>query len=394
MIWLRRAVLTVVALSVLALLAWAFMPKAVLVETAVVSRGPLTVSIDADAKTRVRDRFVLSAPLAGRIDRIAMKAGDAVKEGDVLTVLYALPPALLDMRMRKQAQAAVSIAEAQWQQAQARHNAARAGVEYAKWEVDQNRALRKSGDIPEGALKQSELRYATAVEDARSAQFGVQVAEHQLIQARVALVHTQDAGQGDALPLKSPVSGKVLRVMAESAQSVMPGAHLLEIGDTNSLEIVADLLSTDAVRLEVGARTSVEHWGGVRALAAKVRRVEPSGYTKISALGVEEQRVNVLLDFDEPKENLAALGDQFRVEVRIVIWHRPDALKVPASALFRKGAGWALFLVLDGRAVLQGVEVGRRNGAEAEIIRGVEENATVIVHPADNVVDGARVSTP
>lgn len=391
--WIRRGIALVFGLAVVAALVFAFMPKPASVETARVVRGAMLVSIDAQGQTRVKNRFTVSSPQAGNLERIVLKAGDPVQTGAALATVKSLPAPLLDARMRPQAVAALQVAEAQKRQAESTLVSAKAALEFAEWKAGQDRSLRKAGSVSEEALRLSELRFVSAIEDQKSAQFGVQVAEFQVQQAKVALLQTGQLVGGDALVIRSPVSGRVLRVWQESESSVMPGTALLEIGDPGSLEVVADMLSTDSVRIATGSPVIIDHWGGEGSLAGRVRLIEPSGFTKVSALGVEEQRVNVVIEFSEAREKFAALGDAYRVEVRVVIWQRENILKVPGSVLFRSGDGWALFLADSGRAVKREVLVGRRNGLEAEITRGVEEGESVIIHPGDAVKDGAAVST-
>ena len=388
--WIRWGILAVIGVALAATLAWAFAPKPVLVETAKITRGPMSVTIDAEAKTRVKDRFTVYAPLPGHVDRFKLKPGESVKTGDTLLTLSALTP-LLDTRSRRQAEAAVDAAQAALKAAQARVASAKAALDYAAWDVKRNRDLVKSKSIPEDVWRLSESKFLVATEDVNSAEFSARVAEFQLAQARAA---TLAGGEGDAMAIKSPVGGRVLRVFMESEGAVGAGAPLLEIGDLGSLEIVADMLSTDAVRIEEGALVAVNHWGGEGALKARVRRIEPSGFTKVSALGVEEQRVNVLIDFAQEREAYASLGDAFRVEVSVTIWRKDNVARVPGAALFRSGEGWAVFAVVEGKATRREVQIGRRNAQDAELLGGTDEAFPVIVHPSDAISDGVAVHTP
>lgn len=389
--YVRWGILAVIGVAVAATLAWAFAPKPVIVETAKITRGPMAVTLEAEAKTRVKDRFTVSATLPGRIDRIALKAGDAVKAGDVIVKLTGQTP-LLDARSRKQAEAAVLAAEASGKSAEASVASAQAALDYATWDVKRNRDLIKSKAIPEDVWRLSESKFLMATEDLKSAQFAFRVAEFQLAQARAALLPGGEGG--DSVAIKSPVNGRVLRVFMESEGAVMAGTQLLEIGDPGAIEIVADMLSTDAVRIEEGASVAVNHWGGEGTLKARVRRIEPSGFTKISALGVEEQRVNVLIDFAQEREAYVLLGDAFRVEVSVTIWRKDNVARVPGSALFRSGDGWAVFMVVENKAARREVQIGKRNALEAELLGGADEGAAVIVHPSDAVSDGVAVKTP
>ncbi len=389
--WVRWGILAVIGVAVAATLVWAFAPKPVIVETAKITRGPMAVTLEAEAKTRVKDRFSVSAALPGRIDRIALKAGDSVKAGDVIVKLTGQTP-LLDARSRKQAEAAVLAAEANCNAADARAASLKAALEYATWDLKRNRDLVKTKSIPEEVWRLSESRFVAATEDLKSAQFAFRVAEFQLAQARAALLPGSEPG--DVVAIKSPVNGRVLRVFMESEGAVMAGTQLLEIGDPGAIEIVADMLSTDAVRIEEGAAVAVNYWGGEGTLKARVRRIEPSGFTKISALGVEEQRVNVLIDFAQEREAYALLGDAFRVEVSVTIWRKDNVARMPGSALFRSGDGWAVFVVAEGKAAKRVVQIGRRNSLEAELLGGTDETLPVIVHPSDAVVDSVAVISP
>ncbi len=389
--WIRWSIMAVFGVAIAATLAWAFAPKPVVVEIAKVSRGTLSVTIEAEAKTRVKDRFTISAPLPGRIDRLKFKAGDSVKSGEPLLTLSALTP-LLDARSRQQAQAALSAAQAALEGAKARVTSAQAALDYATWDVKRSRDLIKSKSIPEDVWRVSESKFLVATEDLRSAQFAATVAEFQIAQSRAATL--AGGSGGESVTISSPVNGRVLRVFMESEGTVAAGTPLLEIGDPGALEIVADMLSTDAVRIEEGADVRVNHWGGEGALMARVRRIEPAGFTKISALGVEEQRVNVVVDFAQEREAFAALGDAFRVEISVTIWRKDNVARLPASALFRRGDGWAVFVVEEGKALRRDVRIGRRNALEAELLGGMDENIPVIVHPSDAVADGVAVTSP
>lgn len=388
--WIRWAMMVLVGIAVVAMLAWAFSPKPVIVETATITRGTLSVTLEAEAKTRVKDRFTVSAPMPGRIDRLKLKAGDSIKAGDALLTLSAITP-LLDERTRRQAEAALGAAQAALEGAKARAASAQAALDYASWDVKRNRDLIKTKAIPEDVWRLSESKFLAATEDVKSAEFAVKVAEFQVQQARAASL-AGGAG-GDSVTVKSPVAGRVLRVFMESEGAVAAGTPLLEIGDPGAIEVVADVLSTDAVRIEEGAEVSVNHWGGEGSLKARVRRVEPSGFTKVSALGVEEQRVNVIMDFAQERESFAALADGFRVEVSITLWRKDNIARLPASALFRRGDGWAVYVVSDAKALRRDVQIGRRNALHAELLGGIDESLPVIVHPSEAVSDGVAVKT-
>ncbi|MGD9906321.1 MAG: efflux RND transporter periplasmic adaptor subunit [Vicinamibacterales bacterium] len=374
------------------LLAVALWPETVTVEVATAARRPLMVTIDELGETRVRDRYVVSAPVTGRVERIAVEAGDTVAAGALLTRVRPETPTPLDARTRAEAQAALDTARA----ARGRTEAERARADDALVEA-RREAARAEQLLAGGALSRQQLDARTdAVRQAEAAARAAAFAESQAAaaerQAAARLTASPAAAGGAAVPVRAPASGVVLKRLRESEAVVPAGEPLVEIGDPSRLEIVADLLSVDAVRVPAGARALVEGWGGAAVLEARVRLVEPAGFTKVSALGVEEQRVNVRLDFVDPAAARAALGDAYRVEVRIVLWEAPAVLTVPTGALFRDGEQWAVYAVVDGRAVRTVVELGHRTTAAAEILAGVSEGDTVIVFPPDGLQDGARVT--
>lgn len=383
----------VVALVLLGLIVFAFLPKPLRVEMAAVTRGPLVVTVDGDGRTRIKDRFAVSAPVAGQIDRIALRPGDRVKLGAPITEVTPIDPPLLDARSRAQAEAQLRLAKAAEAQAAARVRTAEAAAERAKAEQQRMAALERSGGVTRAAVEDADLAARTTAAELESARFGVGVARSQveLSEAAVSRLSTKAGDAISSVPVKSPVDGAVLRVFTASAGVVAAGAPLVEIGDPAGLEIVLDVLSADAVAIRAGAEAWIEQWGGARRLDARVRLVEPSGFTKVSALGIEEQRVNVIADFTGDPAERAALGDGYRVHARVVVWQKPDAIRVPLSALFRDGDHWAVFVVAGGRAALRAVEIGHRGDREAEALSGVAEGERVIAHPADRLTGGARV---
>jgi HlyD family secretion protein len=373
------------------LLAVALWPTTTPVEVGVVSRGSVIVTVDEEGITRVRDRFVVSAPVSGRVLRIELEPGDPVKRGQVVARVRAETPPLLDARTRAEAQAAIESARAALGRARAEEQRAKATLAQAEREAGRIRTLAQDGLSTRQEVETRTADVEVAQESANAAAFAVRTAmsEVQRLEARVA-PSTPDLS-GRIVDVTAPVDGVVLKRMRESESVVPAGDPLLEIGDSHKLEIVSDLLSTDAVRVTRGARAIVEQWGGDKKLDATVRRIEPSGFTKISALGVEEQRVNVVLDFVNPAVAWAALGDAYRVEVRIVTWEASQVLKVPTAALFRRGEEWAVYLVDGGRARRTGVTLGHQTGQEAELTAGASAGARVIVHPGNTLADGARV---
>jgi HlyD family secretion protein len=375
------------------LLAVALWPKAVPADLAPVARGPLLVTVDEEGETRVRDRFVVSAPVPGQVLRIELEPGDPVKKGDVVASVRPAPPTPLDSRSRAEAQAALESARASLGQARAQKKRAEPAVVLARSELERSRDLFARGIVPQQALDAREADARAAEEALRAAEFAAVSAEHQLEMAQARLVQTiGGATAGRPVVLRSPIDGVVFKRLRESESVVAAGEPLLEVGDPARLEIVSDLLSTDAVRVRPGAAVHIEQWGGDRTVRARVRRVEPSGFMKVSALGVEEQRVNVVMDFEDPADAWKALGDGYRVEVRIVIWEGRDVLKVPTSSLVRQGDAWAVFAAESGRARLRTVELGRRNGLEAEVRSGLDAGQQVVVHPSDTLADGMRIA--
>jgi HlyD family secretion protein len=389
-IFLNRRVL-IAAAVVGGLLAVALWPRAVPVEIATVARGPLVVTVDEEGMTRVRDRFVVSSPVAGRVLRIELEPGDTVKRGQTVARVRAEAAPLLDERTRAEAQAAVDSARAALGRARAEEQRARATLSQQQRELTRVRELAESRVVSSQELDAREADAKVAQESVNAAAFAVQAATSDLQRALARLTPTNPDASGRVVTVAAPVDGVVLKRIRESEAMVPAGDPLLEIGDPHRLEIVSDLLSTDAVRIKPGARAMIEQWGGDKKLAARVRRVEPAGFTKISALGVEEQRVNVVLDFVDPSAAFAALGDAYRVEVRVVTWEATDVLKVPTSALFREGERWAVYRVEDNRARRTIVELGHQTGQEAEVTGGLSADARIILHPGDTLQDGARV---
>jgi HlyD family secretion protein len=372
------------------LLAMALWPTAIEIDAAKVERGPMQVTIDEEGETRVRQRFVVSAPVMGRVERIELEPGDAVVRGK--TVVARLTPAaapLIDPRTQAELSAAVDAARAAVGQAQAERARAVAALARAQSTLRRLETLLKAGAISGDELEAAQTTGKSAEEAVRATAFTVARTEYELQLARARL-RPSSAG-GRTVDVVAPVDGVVLKRLRESASVVPVGDPLLEIGDPRSLEIVSDLLSTDAVRVSPGDPVSIEQWGGNQPLEGRVRRVEPSGFMKVSALGVEEQRVNVIIDFADEGES-ARIGDGYRVEVRIVVWREAAALKVPVGSLFRRGEDWAAFLVESGRVRSQPVQIGQRNDREGQVLKGLSEAQTVVLFPPDTLTDGARVT--
>jgi HlyD family secretion protein len=387
-----------VALVLLVLLGIAVAPRPVPVDLVTVERGALRVTLDHEGKTRVHDRFVVSAPVAGQVLRIELEPGDPVVAGKTVMATFepGVPP-LLDVRSRAEAEARVRAARATLDQAQAELSRAQTEQAFAQAQAERTRRLAADGIASKEALDAAEAEGRGRAEARKAAESAARAAEHELEAARAALVDGGDAAGGSAAPkraaitLRAPIDGVVLRRLHESKAVVPAGEPLLELADPADLEIVADYLSTDAVRIRPGMAVLIEQWGG-GTLRGRVQRVEPYGFLKVSALGVEEQRVNVIISFDDPRGAWKALGDGYRVEARTIVWERTDVVKAPTGALFRYGESWAVFAVEAGRARLKRVEVGQRNGLEAELLKGLSPGELVITHPSDAVRDGVRVT--
>lgn len=379
--------------ALLALIVAGLWPKPLPVETVVVSRGALRVTVDDEGQTRVRNRYVVSSPAGGQLRRIDLKAGALVEAGvTVIAMLETGGSDLLDARSVAQAEARVRGAESAREQARAHQERAAATLSLARMELARSRILADQNVIPAQDLDIALTREVTAAQEVRAAGFGLQVAEYELEQARAFLGRGPPGDEAATISITSPVSGRVLRVMQESARMVPSGLPLLEVGDPTDLEVRIEVLSREGVRIAPGARVLLEQWGGERPLEARVRLVEPAAFTKISALGVEEQRVYVIADFVDPVEARPTLGDGYRVEARIVTWEDDNVLRVPAGALFQRESAWQTFVVEGGRAKLRTITPGRSNGLETEIVDGISEGELVAIYPGDRVEDGSRVS--
>jgi HlyD family secretion protein len=403
----RRLLLAAGLVVVVGALIYGLTPPPVEVDLASAAYGALRVAVDQDGKTRIRERYAVSAPLAGRLLRIELDPGDPIVAGQtVLAVIEPRDPDLLDARAVLQAEAAVRAAEAKLNRMTPLLEEALAGQEQAESDLTRVRAAiaEEPGSVAAAELEEKVYAYRARSALVRSARHAEDIARFELEQAQAALLRSRplpsDDGAsggvaerpgGQHLVIRAPIDGRVLRVFQESSAVVTIGANLLEVGDPLDLEVEVDVLSRDAVRIRPGAAVLLEHWGGARALRGRVRLVEPSAFTKVSTLGVEEQRVNVIVDIDDPPEERAALGDGFRVEARIVVAEADRALKIPTSALFRAGDDWATFVVRAGVARRQLVEVGLQNGVESEIVAGLDAGERVVVHPGDRVDDGVRV---
>ncbi|WP_232828946.1 efflux RND transporter periplasmic adaptor subunit [Simplicispira lacusdiani] len=393
----------VVALAVL--LAWAFAPRPQPVEVVGVAQGRFETGIDEDAKTRLRDRYAVSAPLAGRLARIALREGDAVRAGEVVARILPALPALLDERSLQEHRARVDAAQAGVQRAGVRAERSRVVLEQARGDLRRSEDLARQGFVAAARLDADRLALDAAQKDAQAAMLEQQAARADLAQARAALgvVQRPQAG-GRAFEVRAPVAGRVLRVAQTSEGMVGLGTVLVELGDTTQLEVVAPLLSTDALQVRAGSPVRIERWGGPGVLQGRVRAVEPAAFTKVSALGVEEQRVNVLIDLTSPAAQWEALGDGYRVVARVLTREAEDATLVPVSALFplhadgAAAAGaepaaprMAVFVVQEGRARRVPVVLEARGATHAWVKEGLQAGAQVVVYPPATLADGARV---
>ncbi|MDP9927965.1 efflux RND transporter periplasmic adaptor subunit [Variovorax paradoxus] len=381
------------AAALSAVLVWAFAPRPLAVEVARATMGPYEQSVVEDARTRLRDRYALSAPLAGRLARIALREGDAVQAGAVVTTITPALSPMLDERTRREQSARVEAAEAAVRRADAGIQRARVAVEQARIELRRNEQLAQQDFVSAAKVDTDRLALQAAQTDLDVALQSRQVSGYERDTARAALVAIRATGSSEGIfAVRAPVSGSVLRVAQTSETTVTLGAPLIEIGDTTRLEIVAELLTTDALQALPGVPVRVERWGGGGMLEGRVRRVEPAAFTKVSALGIEEQRVNVLIDLVGSPDQWRALGDGYRVGVRIVTLFRSSVLRVPVSAVFpQPGGAMAVFVVDGGRARLRPIELGGRNGSEAWVRGGLAEGAEVIVYPPTALRDGMRV---
>jgi HlyD family secretion protein len=387
---MRRKWWIAVMVGIVGLLALAMRPRPLPVESARITRGPMRVTLDEEGRTQVKRRYQVSAPLAGKLLRIELKAGDHVDEGTVLARLVPADAPLLDPRTRAEQQARLHATEAAVSQANANVARAKVAAASARDDLSRKQQLSKGAAISAHELVLAETEAASRDQDMASAEFGAKVADHQLAESRAALERGK-SGRMDEFEIVAPAAGRVLRVSRESEGVVTAGTQLIEVGDPNALEVSAELLTVEAVRVRPGMTAFVDHWGGKEALAARVRSVDPSGFTKVSALGVEEQRVRVILDLTAPPAEWRALGDNYRVEVHIVAWQADSVLRIPAAALFRRDDAWAAFLIEDGRARSRALTIGEQAPDVAELKSGAKEGDQVVLRPGESLRDGTRV---
>lgn len=390
----KHPLITFIAVIILVLLIWGFWPQPIFVEGIAAKYAPMTVSIEEEGRTRVIDRYIISASVDGVACRQQLKVGDSVKRGQVLLGITPLQSQVLDPRSRAQAQAQVAAAKSALHAAQEQAKAASASAQLANNELKRLQPLIDQALISREAFDIAKTEVQTSAASKRSADFNVEVAKYELEAAQTVLQYSAaiDSGEpAERVPVTSPIDGKILKVVRECEGPVRTGEPLLEVGDPSALEIEVDVLSADAVKIKAGMKVLIDRWGGQQPLDAIVRIVEPVGFTKVSALGVEEQRVLVISDFISEPENWSKLGDGYRVEAHFILWYEDNVLQIPASSLFRYNSGWAVFVIEDGRAVRRKLEVGQRNGLIAQIISGLKEGEYVINHPNDEVDDDISV---
>jgi HlyD family secretion protein len=390
----RKFIPYAVAAGLMISIVVAMLPKPIRVETASVTRGSLIVSVFEEGKTRIRHRYMISPPVAGFLNRIELRPGAPIQMGKtILATLEAQLSGFLDARGIAETEARVKAAEAAKMQRAAELDRAKSALELASKELARADALRKTGAIATQEWDAAENRLQVLTRELHAAEFALHVADFEIAQAKAALMQAQHPASDKSEPLRivAPVDGYVLNVYEESARVVTTNMPIMEVGDPQDLEAEIELLSSDAVGVAAGADVSIEHWGGESPLRGRLSVVEPGAFTKISALGVEEQRVKVRVDFLDSTPPGRSLGDRYRVEARIVTWHGDDVLQVPTGALFRRGNEWMTFAIKEGKARLRKVEIAHNNGVDAEVRSGLLEGDAVIVHPPDTVHDGASV---
>lgn len=385
----RRVAVGATVLAVGGAIAGALRPAPLPVETAEVRVAPLTVTLDAEGRTRVRDRYVLTAPVAGRLARVALAEGALVRPGDVVA---RLAPAPLDEASAREAHAALAAARAVAAEASARVPAAAQALAQARRDAERTRRLADAGAVAPRAVEEAALAARARADELAALHARRDAARADVARAEAALLRDDPSGRAPAVDVRAPVAGRVLRLAERSERVVAAGAPIAELGDPRGLEVVVDVLSSDAARVRPGMAARLEGWGGERPVPARVRLVEPAAATRVSALGVEEQRVNVVLDVPNAPP---ALGDGFRVDARIVTWAAPAVLVVPTGALVRApdGSGWAAYVVEGGRAALRAVRVGELGGAQARVVAGLRAGERVVLFPSDKVAAGARLAT-
>lgn len=394
LVWRRRLIWFTILLLIIAALFYGFRPQPRLVEIAKAARGPMQVSVEEEGKTRVIDRYDISAPVAGTACRVDLDVGDTVEKDQVLITIEPLQSQALDPRSRAEAQSRVAAAKSALRAAEQTAKSALAEADLADKELARLKPLTDKGHIAQGQLDEAATMARSTRAARRSAEFAVDVARYELEAVRTALSYTGDKGRIDSaekVQVRAPITGRLLKIRQKCEGVVAAGQLLLEIGDTQSLEIETDVLSADAVKIRPGTRVEYHRWGGEKPLEGQVRIVEPVGFTKVSALGVEEQRVLVISDITSEPTQWQSLGDGYRVEAEFILWEADDVLQIPSSALFRLNDSWAVFVVKNEKAIHRIVIVGQRNGLSAQILEGLNEGEKIITHPDNTIEDQVRV---
>jgi len=389
----RHPIIAIATVIIIAILIWGYWPQAILVEGFIVKRAPLTVTIEEEGRTRVVDRYIISAPVDGVACRVQLKVGDEVEQGQILLGITPLESQVLDPRSRAQAKAQVAVAESALHAAEEQAKAATAAANQAVNELKRLQPLVDKGVISHDAYDKATTEVQTSAAAKRSADFNIDVTRHELESARTVFEYTAGTGSEiiERVPVRSPITGKILKVIRECEGPVRTGEPLLEVGDPSVLEVEVDVLSADAVKIKPGMNVLFERWGGEHTLHGIVRNIEPAGFTKVSALGVEEQRVLIISNFTSPIEQWERLGDGYRVEAKFILWDKDDVLQVPTSSLFRHQDGWAVFVIEGQYAKRRVINVGKRNGLTAEILDGIKEGELIINHPNDDVDNDTRI---
>lgn len=390
--WRRRIILGLIAVLLTVGLFLGLRPQPIEVDMGQARKAALSATLEQEGRTRVLERYVVAAPVAGYARRLKLEAGNAVQRGDVLVELEPLRAEVLDPRRRAEAQARIAAAQSNVSALEQRANASNSNAEFARTELQRVRALRVQGHVSAAAEDRAASQAQSSQAELRSVQFAVATARHELEAAHTTMKYAAIPSSTEPVVVRAPASGRVLKILHKSEGTVATGQPLVEIGDPRALEVEVDLLSADAVRIHPGTRVVFERWGGESVLEGVVRVIEPAGFTKVSALGVQEQRVWVVVAFTSPATQWQDLGDGYRVEASFILWEGQDILQVPASALFREGDGWAVFVVEQDTAVKRTVQIGQRNGLSAQILSGIQEGDSVIIHPDDRVREGVAAA--
>ncbi|WP_349370686.1 HlyD family efflux transporter periplasmic adaptor subunit [Salinarimonas sp.] len=392
---MKRLVIAIAILALVAATAWALWPRPIPADLAIIAAGPMSVTVEDEGVTRIEDVYTISAPIGGTLQRSPRHVGDVVVADEtLLAVIEPMAPGFLDIRSQRVAEAAVEAAASAVALAEAQVSQAAAELEFAESDLERAMELSRREAISARELDRTRLAVRTAESALASAQATRDVRVRELESARANLIQPGSESEPSAsccVQVRSPVDGRVLDVVVESEQVVQPGAPLVEVGDPSRLEVVVDLLSREAVRVEPGAPAVIDDWGGEKPLQARVVRVEPTAFTEVSALGIEEQRVRVIIALLDPTAANGKLGHRYRVVARIVVWQEEDVVQVPLGALFREGEDWAVFVVEDGVAQVRVVALGERTMRSAQVLSGLEPGETVILHASDRIAPGGAV---